>query len=153
MFYPIPRAFCERILRRRRTFPFQVPCELLLTLFYLLKFVMAGVPGLEPGPKVLETSMLTIDTIPLRLFWILDLRFWIEVGNIFRFNPKSKIQNPKSYLLVFFMHRMAAATTAKLFEFQPVRRVFLIFCRHVIALFALCALQNYIISRHNFQPL
>ena len=26
---------------------------------------MAGVPGLEPGPKVLETSMLTIDTIPL----------------------------------------------------------------------------------------
>ena len=26
---------------------------------------LAGVPGLEPGPKVLETSMLTIDTIPL----------------------------------------------------------------------------------------
>ncbi len=28
---------------------------------------MAGVSGLEPEPKVLETSMLTIDTIPLRL--------------------------------------------------------------------------------------
>ena len=27
---------------------------------------MAGVPGLEPGPKVLETCMLTIDTIPLQ---------------------------------------------------------------------------------------
>ncbi len=26
---------------------------------------MAGVAGLEPAPKVLETSMLTIDTIPL----------------------------------------------------------------------------------------
>src|SRR5690606_4600848 len=30
------------------------------------KFYLAGVPGLEPGPKVLETSMLTIDTIPLK---------------------------------------------------------------------------------------
>src|SRR5215470_17875322 len=28
-------------------------------------YYLAGVPGLEPGPKVLETSMLTIDTIPL----------------------------------------------------------------------------------------
>ena len=26
----------------------------------------AGVPGLEPGPTVLETDMLTIDTIPLK---------------------------------------------------------------------------------------
>jgi hypothetical protein len=26
---------------------------------------MAGVPGFEPGPKVLETSMLTVNTIPL----------------------------------------------------------------------------------------
>jgi hypothetical protein len=55
---------------------------------------MAGVSGLEPEPKVLETSMLTIDTIPLRLFWILDFGFWIEGENIFRFNPKSC--NPKS---------------------------------------------------------
>jgi hypothetical protein len=29
---------------------------------------MAGVPGLEPGPAVLETVMLTIDTIPLKEF-------------------------------------------------------------------------------------
>jgi hypothetical protein len=28
---------------------------------------VAGVPGLEPGPTVLETDMLTINTIPLRL--------------------------------------------------------------------------------------
>jgi hypothetical protein len=45
---------------------------------------------------------------------------------------------------------MAAAAATKFLEFQPVRRGFLIFCRHVIALFALGALQNYIISRHNF---
>ncbi len=39
---------------------------------------MAGVAGLEPAPKVLETSMLTIDTIPLWRFWISDFGFWIE---------------------------------------------------------------------------
>ncbi len=38
---------------------------------------MAGVPGLEPGPKVLETSMLTIDTIPLRISkeWRVERKF------------------------------------------------------------------------------
>jgi hypothetical protein len=46
------------------------------------------------------------------------------------------------------MHRVAAAATAELFEFQPVRRVLFILRRHVIALFALGALQNYVISRH-----
>ena len=48
---------------------------LLLTFFFFLlaleskiqnpKSCLAGVAGLEPAPKVLETSMLTIDTIPL----------------------------------------------------------------------------------------
>ncbi len=111
---------------------------------------MAGVPGLEPGPKVLETSMLTINTIPLRLFSILDFGFLIESRKIFLI--QSQIANLKSkiLLLVFFMHRMTAAATAKLLEFQPVRRGFLIFGRYVIALFAFGALQNYIISRHNF---
>ncbi len=37
-------------------------------LFLLPTYYLAGVPGLEPGPKVLETSMLTIDTIPLYQF-------------------------------------------------------------------------------------
>jgi hypothetical protein len=50
------------------------------------------------------------------------------------------------------MQSVAAATTAKLFEFQPVRRVLLVFGRYIIALFALGALQNYVISRHNFLP-
>jgi hypothetical protein len=47
---------------------------------------------------------------------------------------------------------MATATAAKLFEFQPVRRVLLVFGRYIIAFFALGALQNYVISRHNFLP-
>jgi hypothetical protein len=50
-------------------------------------------------------------------------------------NRKSKIQ-----LFVFSMHRMTAAATAKLFEFQAVRRGFFIFCRYVIALLTFGAL-------------
>ena len=47
---------------------------------------MAGVPGLEPGPKVLETSMLTIDTIPLKIsnseFQIPDRNLKFEIWNL-----------------------------------------------------------------------
>ena len=105
-----------------------------------LKFVelyaMAGVPGLEPGPKVLETSMLTIDTIPLKL-GIPDSKFEI--------NLKSGIWNS---LFVFPVQRVAAAATAELLELQPVGRVLFVLRRHVIALLTLGALQNYVISRH-----
>jgi len=48
------------------------------------------------------------------------------------------------------MHPVAAAAAAKLFKLKPVRRILFIFCRHVITLFALGALQNYVISRHIF---
>ena len=60
---------------------------------------MAGVSGFEPEPKVLETSMLTVDTIPLRLFSILDFGFWIEVGSFppSIANRKSKIENLTIY--------------------------------------------------------
>lgn len=47
------------------------------------------------------------------------------------------------------MQRMAATATAKLLEFQPIRRVLLVFRRYVITFLALRALQNNIISRHN----
>ena len=43
---------------------------------------------------------------------------------------------------------MAAAATAELFELKPVRRALFVLGRHVVALFALRALQNYVISRH-----
>ena len=48
---------------------------------------------------------------------------------------------------------MAAAAAAKLFKLKPVRRVLFIFRRYVIALFALSALQNNVISWHFFSPL
>ena len=54
---------------------------------------MAGVPGLEPGPTVLETDMLTIDTIPLRLK-IPDSRFQIKM-------LESEIWNLE-FLLIYF---------------------------------------------------
>ena len=50
------------------TLSLRFPVSRLLTAsdtVYSPNYDLAGVPGLEPGPKVLETSMLTIDTIPL----------------------------------------------------------------------------------------
>ena len=79
--------------------------------------------------------MLTVDTIPLR-FRIPDSKFQIESG----------IWNVRLFIL--FVQTMAPAATAKLVELQPVRRVLFVFRRYVIALFALGALQNYVISRH-----
>ena len=43
---------------------------------------------------------------------------------------------------------MAAAAATKLLKLQPVRRVLFVLRRYVIALFALRALQNNVISRH-----
>ena len=54
------------------------------------------------------------------------------------------------HLFVFLVHPMATAATAKLFKLKPSRRVLLVFRRHVVTLFALGALQNYVISRHIF---
>jgi hypothetical protein len=51
-------------------------------------------------------------------------------------------------LFIFFVQTMAAAASAKFIKFKPVGRVLFIFCRNVVALLTLGALQNYIISRH-----
>ena len=51
------------------------------------------------------------------------------------------------------MYSVATAATAKLFELQATRRVLFVFGRYIIAFFALGALQNYVISRHNFLPI
>ena len=51
-------------------------------------------------------------------------------------------------LFVFAVQAMAAAATTKFIEFEPVWLRFLILGRHVIALFALRALQYNVISRH-----
>ena len=105
---------------------------------------MAGVPGLEPGPKVLETSMLTIDTIPLNQVRSREC----GVRNKLYLIPHSAFCIPQ--LFVFFVQTVAAAATAKFIKLKPVGRVLFIFCRNVVPLFALGALQNYVISRHIF---
>ena len=92
--------------------------------------------------------MLTIDTIPLYVnfrfrFAILDCK---GIPMVSIQDLKSKIQNRS--LLILFMHPVAAAAATVFFKLKPVRRVLFIFCRHVIPLFALGALQNYVISRH-----
>lgn len=79
--------------------------------------------------------MLTIDTIPLKLVESEESR--AERKNFY--SPRSTLHSPL-YLFIFFMRCMTAAATAKLFEFQPIRRGFLIFCRNVIALLTLGAL-------------
>ena len=48
---------------------------------------------------------------------------------------------------------MLAAAAAELIELKPVRRVLFVLRRYVIALFALGALQNDVISRHYFTSL
>lgn len=52
-------------------------------------------------------------------------------------------------LFVLSVQPVATAAAAKFIKFKPVRRVLFILCRHVVSLFALGALQNNIISRHN----
>jgi hypothetical protein len=48
---------------------------------------------------------------------------------------------------------VAATAATEFVELQPVRRVLLVLGRHVVALFALRALQNYVISRHKSSKL
>ena len=70
----------------------------------------------------------------------------LRAANPYSINSPNSQNSPN--LFVFLVQRVTAAATAKLFELQPVRRVLFIFCRYVIPLFALRALQNYVISRH-----
>jgi hypothetical protein len=51
-------------------------------------------------------------------------------------------------LFILSMQPVAAAAATKLFELQSARCVLFVFGRHVIPLFALGALQNYVVSRH-----
>ena len=94
---------------------------------------MAGVSGLEPEPKVLETSMLTIDTIPLKL---VESGEWRVIKLFTLHSPLFTLNS----LFVFFVNRVATATTAKLFEFETLRCRLFILGRNVVAFFALGAL-------------
>jgi hypothetical protein len=56
-------------------------------------------------------------------------------------------------LFIFSVQPVATAAIAKFFKFKPSGRVLFVFSRYVVTFFALRALQNYVISRHNFLPL
>jgi len=51
-------------------------------------------------------------------------------------------------LFVLSVHTVAATAATEFLKLKPSGRVLFVFCRHVIALFALGALQNNVISRH-----
>ena len=51
-------------------------------------------------------------------------------------------------LLVLSVQLVLAAATTEFIELKPIRRVLFILGRDVVALFALSALQNYVISWH-----
>ena len=88
---------------------------------------MAGVPGFEPGLSVLETDVLTVDTIPLRTL------------------PNGKL------LLRFLVTSVLAATATELAEFQPVGCGLLILGRHVVPTLAFITLKHNVIAWHRFR--
>jgi hypothetical protein len=57
-----------------------------------------------------------------------------------KFNSRLSTLYVQPDLFIFFVRRMATATTAKLFEFEPFGRRFLVFRRYVVAFFALSTL-------------
>jgi hypothetical protein len=112
---------------------------------------LAGVPGFEPGLSVLETDVLTVDTIPLRALPIFDCRFpiGINVGL-----PKSAIGNQQidNELLGFFMISVLAATVTELTKLKPIGRGLLVLGRNVVSTFTLNTLKHNIIAWHNLFP-
>ena len=79
---------------------------------------MAGVSGFEPELSVLETDVLTVNTIPLQT----QLSFRLRL------------------LFGFAVWRVLAALAAKLLEFQSLSGLLLILRFEVISIFALSAL-------------
>ena len=61
--------------------------------------------------------------------------------------------NELTTLLVLSMYPVLATAATELFHLQAARSVLFVLGRHVITLFALGALQNYVISWHYFPVL
>ncbi len=104
---------------------------------------LAGVPGFEPGLSVLETDVLTVDTIPLGRGDQLKV-----TGNKKSLNAR-RLSPVIYYLLRLFMIRVLTATSAKLTELQTIRGCLLVLCRDVVAAFAIRALKYNVVARHN----
>jgi len=108
---------------------------------------LAGVPGFEPGLSVLETDVLTVDTIPLQTFPIANLR--LQIARRRNANQKSAIGNWQSEMLLgLFMISVFAATATELAELKPIRRGLFILGRYVVAALACTTLKNNIIAWH-----
>src|SRR5262245_28092297 len=110
------------------------------------RYKRAGVSGFEPELPVLETGVLTVDTIPLYS------RIEDRGSKIAFHHPRSSILDPQSSILDSFCLLMGSVLTAKtteLFELQTLCRFLLVFGGDVIAIFAIATLQNDIVS-HNF---
>src|SRR5215213_10779466 len=105
---------------------------------------MAGVPGFEPGLSVLETDVLTVDTIPLRALPIADSNCQFQSCRSPKIgNRQLPIGNGSS--LGLFMTCVLAATATKLAEFQPVGRGLLVLRRYVVPTLAISALKHDVI--------
>jgi hypothetical protein len=113
---------------------------------------MAGVPGFEPGLSVLETDVLTVDTIPLRGYCQLP------ISNCQFCNPpqacrKSAIANWQLAISFgLFMTCVLATTATEFAEFQPVRRGLLILGRHVVPTLTILTLKHNVIAWHKLFP-
>jgi hypothetical protein len=106
---------------------------------------MAGVPGFEPGLSVLETDVLTVDTIPLRV--IANCRF--PIANFHHLSvPRIGNRQLEMPLLRFLVISVLATTAAEFAELQPVGRRLLVLGRNVVATLTNAALKHNVISWH-----
>ena len=94
--------------------------------------------------------MLTVDTIPLRVFQIADCKSRIDLVSKASISQSAK-SNPKS-LLGLFVISVLTATATELTKLKPIWRGLLILSRNVVAVLAVLTLQHNVISRHKSNP-
>ena len=115
---------------------------------FLSQASLAGVPGFEPGLSVLETDVLTVDTIPLGRK---DAGMW-RMGDTekrpFRRVSASPVLRVR-YSLGFLMASVLPATATEFLELEPIGRRLLVFRRYVIAALAFTTLEHNVIAWHN----
>jgi hypothetical protein len=110
--------------------------------------MLAGVPGFEPGLSVLETDVLTVDTIPLRRADAgMGRRGDTEKRQFRRVSASPNLRVLSS--LGFLVTSMFAATPAKLFKFKTLGRCLFVFRGGVVSTLTVTTLENNIIARHN----
>ena len=110
--------------------------------------MLAGVPGFEPGLSVLETDVLTVDTIPLCQPDAAKGRRGDSEKSIFAVSPHLSSVS----LLRLFMISVLPSTATELAELKPIRSGFLILGRYVVAAFTCTTLKNNIIAWHFLNP-